>query len=101
MRAEDHRQFIFEVQQEIDLLNERLRQLEAVADYHRSKIDGERALVASNGNGHHLSGDDGKASLAARLAGKNQREAAAIIIEDFGKPMRVPEIARALVQCGY
>src|SRR5262245_15695009 len=96
MQLDAHREVLNEIQQEIAALNERLGQLQAVADYHASKLNGSKLPDSRShtGNGQ-------RSGLSARLKNRNQREAAAIVISESEKPMRVGDIARTLMENGY
>jgi len=104
MQLDAHRQVLDEVEQDIAAYTERLRELNAVADYHARKLGISRRLPAS---GPSLNGTNGRQqALPATRQGNrfrdiNQRSAAHTIILEAQQPMRATDIARVMIANGY
>lgn len=113
MLANAHREILAEVEHDIAVLTDKLRQLQAVASYHASKLGVD--------NGHapetpinrltareavHVYSDVSRmfsegTAASTRFKNANQREAAALILKEAGRPLRAGDIARTLIKGGY
>jgi hypothetical protein len=104
MLADVHRDILNEVERDILVLGEKLQKLQAVAEYHASKLGVQVQIPtplaggAAAQNGSHA---DSNGHSATRFKNANQREAAAIVLREAGQPMRAGDIARQLVKYGY
>jgi hypothetical protein len=98
MHADSHREFLKEVEADIELYTEKLRELQAVRSYHASKLSGKPDRSVNGSNGVAVSGTG---PSTQQFKNSNQREAAAMILANSRQPMRAREIARVMLEGGY
>jgi len=94
MDAKQHLAAYKEVKQEIEALERQLTELRTVATYHR--IKGRLHLRSA-----HQTRPAGATTQPERFTNMSQSEAAKVLLEEAGQPLRTGEIARRMVRGGY
>lgn len=95
-----HRQALAEVESELVPLLEKIRALNAVADYHRAKI------TATNGTHADSGEDDEKPAQQAPPAGGNGEPRKQIdyivdVLKQAGRPLKTAQIVDGMFQRGF
>ena len=101
MDAEQHVRFYEEVKADIAELEQKLKELRAVANYHAIKARISRPEEGAGATHSMVGTRSGSQRPSNRYAGMRQIQAAKALLLVAGEPLRTAEIARRLIAGGF
>jgi hypothetical protein len=109
--ARNHREFLAGLRERIASLESEIAELRIVERFHErefTRLGGQPSAIVNGSTWEHtgitvpeLGTDISPAALAAAVQGKPKYEAAQIVLKGIGKPVRIPDIVRALTAANY